>query len=129
MVEVQLVETGDPEAEFAFDPAHVTVEPGTTVRWTLTHDTFHTVTNNATEEHDRGELFDETLSSEGDTFERTFEEPGTYAYHCQPHAGFMFGEVVVEGEESQADETPGVGLIAILALSVLTSLALRAWRR
>ena len=33
--------------------------------------------------------------SPGDAFTRTFETPGEFAYHCEPHQ-FMVGRVIVE---------------------------------
>jgi plastocyanin len=39
--------------------------------------------------------FDEPLGAEGDTATVTFDEPGTFVYHCDLHRN-MTGEVVVE---------------------------------
>ncbi len=33
--------------------------------------------------------------SPGDAFTQTFETPGEFAYHCEPHP-FMTGRVIVE---------------------------------
>lgn len=129
VVVVELVETDDSDAPYAFDPPTVTIEAGTTVRWVSTHDTFHTVTSNATGEDERGELFDESFSSEGDTFERAFPEAGTFPYHCQPHSGFMFGEVVVEGDGTGSQDIPGLQAVWPVAVSGLLAVALEARRR
>lgn len=63
----------------------VTVEAGTTVTWEW---------NDGSMEHNV--VFDEfesPLQSEG-TFAHTFEEVGTFEYHCQPHP-FMTGRIFV----------------------------------
>lgn len=91
------IELGDAEdVPFAFDPDHVRISAGTTVTWLNTHDVFHTVTSTDSldEKRSNGE-FDETLSSEGATFDRDFVEPGTVYYYCQPHSSFMDGTIDV----------------------------------
>lgn len=79
-------------ASFTFKPKTVTVPAGTTVTWTNEDSANHTVTANkdSAVEFDSGDL------GEGDTFEQTFDEAGTYAYFCNIHQ-YMTGEVVVEG--------------------------------
>lgn len=127
VVEIELVETGDDEAPYAFEPGEVTVEPGTTVRWVHTHEVFHTVTStDSQDEKQPNGMFDESMSSEGDTFEYTFEEPGTYHYFCKPHSGFMEGTVHVEGEDGGTDgdttDAPLGGAVALAALVAATGL-------
>jgi plastocyanin len=91
-----------------FEPADLTVEAGTTVRWVNGEAISHTVTSGAWGEvnEDTGlrgtqnadGMFDHALApmgSDGDTFEFTFDEPGEYQYYCQPHLG-MFGTITVE---------------------------------
>ncbi len=118
---IELVETGDSEEPYAFEPAEVTIEPGTTVRWVHTHDVFHTITStDSHEEHNPNGEFDASMSSEGDTFEHTFEEAGTFHYYCKPHTGFMFGTITVEenGAVNETNEAPLLG-----ALTLVTALA------
>ncbi len=63
----------------------VTVEAGTTVTWEW---------NDGSMEHNVVfEEFESPLQAEG-TFTHTFEEPGTFEYHCQPHP-FMTGTIFV----------------------------------
>ncbi|MCE8017106.1 plastocyanin [Halomonas sp. MCCC 1A17488] len=76
--------------DYGFHPAELEVEVGTTVRWAnvekrTSHDVyFH--------EEDLGS---ERLFPE-ENWERTFDEPGTYPYHCRPHESRdMEGVVVV----------------------------------
>ncbi|HEX7347637.1 MAG TPA: cupredoxin domain-containing protein [Candidatus Limnocylindrales bacterium] len=72
--------TGDAVSivDLAFEPATLTVEPGTTVTWTNSGVAPHTATA------EDGSFDSGTLAS-GATFEHTFSDPGTYAYLCQIH--------------------------------------------
>lgn len=65
---------------YKFQPEKLTVKAGTTVRWTnnekrATHSIWF-----------KGEAIPESerLLS-GDSFERSFDKPGTYPYTCGPH--------------------------------------------
>jgi plastocyanin len=73
---------------FAFSPAVLTVPVGTTVTWTNQDSVQHTVT-------ERESLFDSGLLSRGESFSRTFNDPGEYDYYCIPHP-YMTGKVIVE---------------------------------
>lgn len=73
---------------FAFSPATITVKKGTTVTWTNEDSVSHTVTG------DNGGPSSE-LIGQGDTYTYTFNEVGTFGYHCKPHPS-MVGKVVVE---------------------------------
>jgi plastocyanin len=64
---------------FAFAPANIVVEVGTTVTWTNRDGVGHTVTS------DEGDELASPLFGENDTFSHTFDEPGQYSYHCAPH--------------------------------------------
>lgn len=126
VVEIRIVETGDDSEPYAFEDAEVMIEPGTTVRWVHTHDVSHTVTStNSHEDRQPNGMFDGSLSSEGDTFEYTFDEPGMYHYFCQPHSGFMFGTVHVEGEgtDEQGNDAPFPA--ALLSLVFIAAAGLR----
>ena len=65
-------------ADMAFQDGSVTVEAGTTVTW---------VWDDAPIEHnvvaDSG-AFESPLQATGE-WSHTFEEPGSFAYHCSPH--------------------------------------------
>lgn len=74
--------------DFAFEPAELTVAMGTTVTWTNDDDVTHTVTA------DDG-AFDSGNLPSGETFSHTFDEAGTFPYHCEIHPG-MTATVVVE---------------------------------
>ncbi|WP_436344945.1 cupredoxin domain-containing protein [Natronorubrum sp. FCH18a] len=106
-------EEDEDEPNFVFDPDHVEIEPGTTVRWVNTDGVFHTVTaTDSLEEKSPSEVFSETLSSDGDEFEWTPEDEGVQHYYCEPHAGFMEGTIEIgdvdaaepEKNEDDADE-------------------------
>jgi amicyanin len=75
-------------ANFAFDPANITVPVGTTVTWTNLDSVSHTVTS------DTG-VFESGTLSHNATFSYTFNSRGTFSYSCSPHP-FMKGKVVVE---------------------------------
>jgi plastocyanin len=72
-----------------FDPAEVTVAVGDTVTWTNNDSVGHDVTGDDFESGEAGGL------GNGDTFEHTFEEAGTFDYVCTVHPG-MEGTVTVE---------------------------------
>jgi len=74
--------------DYAFSPANIVVDVGTTVTWTNYDDVEHTVTS------DEGDELDSELFGENETFSHTFDTPGEYAYHCSPHPN-MRGLVTV----------------------------------
>ena len=73
---------------FAFAPANIVVDAGTTVTWTNDDVVPHTVTS------DSGDELNSEMLNPGDTFSHTFDTPGAYAYHCTPHPN-MLGLVTV----------------------------------
>jgi YVTN family beta-propeller protein len=74
-------------AQFAFQPATLTVASGQSVTWTNADPVQHTTTSDSPG-WDSGPL------SPGATFTMTFTTPGTYAYHCSIHP-FIHGTVIV----------------------------------
>jgi plastocyanin len=84
-----------------FEPANITIEPGTTVTWVQSGNNPHTTTS-----YDG--LWDSGLieGGSGGTFSFTFEEPGTYDYFCIPHESLgMIGSVTVTGSTATASPT------------------------
>lgn len=71
----------------AFQQGDVRVKAGSRVRWTNQDQLQHSVTS------DDG-AFDSGLIESGQGFERVFDRPGVYPYHCTPHP-FMHGRVEV----------------------------------
>ncbi|PHQ37640.1 halocyanin domain protein [Halorubrum persicum] len=68
------------DAGFAFAPAHVVVESGTTVVWEWTG------AGGAHNVVDRDGAFgSELISEQGHTFEHAFAEAGVFEYVCTPH--------------------------------------------
>jgi plastocyanin len=75
-------------ANFAFDPATITVSIGTTVKWTNQDADDHTITA------DDGS-FDSGQMAQGASFSFTFSKAGTFTYKCANHPS-MLGKVVVQ---------------------------------
>lgn len=73
---------------FTFTPGEVRVRAGERVTWVNCDEDPHTSTA------DEG-AWASPLLVPGDAFTQTFEEAGTFPYHCQPH-DFMTARVVVE---------------------------------
>jgi plastocyanin len=80
----QRIEMGDD----VFLPAVLNVPAGTKVTWVNKGSKAHTVVSN-------DKLFDSGLVSIDGEFSHTFDAPGTYLYHCAPHAK-MVGRIVVK---------------------------------
>ncbi len=75
-------------ANLSFNASELRVRAGTRVRWVNADQVQHSVTA-------EDGAFDSGLIDPGQSFERVFDRPGTYAYHCTPHP-FMHGRVIVE---------------------------------
>jgi plastocyanin len=71
----------------AFAPARIEITAGITIRWTNNDQVDHTVTA-------RDGSWDSGIIRPGQSWERTFRNPGTYEFLCTPHP-FMKGTVVV----------------------------------
>jgi plastocyanin len=84
-----------------FTPLNLTITHGQTVHWTNMGGEPHTVTANPGTEKCKPTSSEDFESSNtvplnpGDTFDHTFNTPGTYAYHCEVHGCFMKGTVTV----------------------------------
>ncbi len=84
---------------FAFMPATITVPVGTRVVWTNQQpQASHTVTS------DTAGIFDSGTFQTGATFAFTFNQVGTFAYHCNIHPN-MHGTVVVTAAGAAATAT------------------------
>ncbi|WP_428610545.1 cupredoxin domain-containing protein [Sedimenticola sp.] len=76
--------------KFQFTPQEITVKPGTTIRWTNKEKRqYHSVWFEQAGDPEAAYFFP------GETYERTFDIPGVYPYHCGPHPK-MTGIVRVE---------------------------------
>lgn len=72
---------------YSFSPASLNVSTGTTVTWTNNDSVTHTVTS------DTGAFSSGDLNP-GQTFSYTFNQAGSFAYHCSIHT-YMHGTVTV----------------------------------
>lgn len=85
----------------SFKPEALTVDAGTTVRWTQKDAGVHTVTSGTVEQAGGGVAkapdgrFDSGELATARTFTFTFDRPGTYPYFCSVHPATMRGEVRV----------------------------------
>jgi len=76
--------------DFSFSPDQMTVAPGTTVTWVNDGQQPHTSTA------DDGTWDSGTLQP-GDDYSFTFDQPGTYTYHCSIHPD-MTATITVSGD-------------------------------
>jgi plastocyanin len=90
--------------QLAFEPKQIEVAPGDKVTWKNAGKVAHTVTADKAKAADPSLVsipagtkeWDSGFVGEGESFSRTFREPGTYRYICIPHEGAgMVGSVVV----------------------------------
>jgi len=84
---VAMVDNEPDLTRWHFDPAEITVAPGSTVVWVNQGNEDHTVTAD-------DQSFDSGYKKKGASFQRAFPRPGRYTYHCAPHP-WMKGTVVV----------------------------------
>ena len=71
-----------------FNPATLTVAPGTRVTWVNEDGAPHTVT-------DKGDVFHSAMLDTKDSFAYTFQSPGEFNYFCTIHP-MMVGKIVVK---------------------------------
>ncbi len=76
----------------------VVVGINNTVRWDQEDLIPHTVTSGSVPEGAKG--FDSKNMEKGDSFTVTLAVPGTYAYHCVYHPGWMKGKIIVLAPQS-----------------------------
>lgn len=97
----------------SFQPPSLTVTAGETVTWTSSGSLPHTVTSSdgAFDSSPECESFSDgdACLNNGETYEFTFDTPGTYPYYCKLHGtsdgSGMAGTIVVEAAGTQATET------------------------
>lgn len=75
----------------SFSSNDVTINAGDKIRWVYQSGGPHTVTPDG-----HTEWNEVTLDASGETFEHTFNTPGTYEYFCVPHAPGMSGVIRVQ---------------------------------
>lgn len=77
--------------KFSFNPAILTVKPGTIVTWTNRDGVDHTIVSDS---GSTTQFTSEKLSN-GAAYTFTFNQAGTFAYHCSIHPS-MKGTIVVQ---------------------------------
>lgn len=102
-------------AGFAFHPDSITVVIGVnnTVTWTNNDTTSHTVTSD-------NSLFGSGTLAPGDTYTHTFDQAGTYGYHCAIHT-YMTGTVHVVSQAPTTTTTSSSASVSSSSSSTLTS--------
>jgi plastocyanin len=102
--ETYTVKMGSDNGMLQFSPPSLTVKTGDTVKWVMNKVPPHNVVFDDTKVPGGDKALAKKLSHEkltfspGESFEATFNDPGTYSYFCQPHRGAgMVGKVTVEG--------------------------------
>jgi len=76
-------------SNFAFNPVGLSIKKGDTVIWTNDDSTQHTVTS------DSGSELGSQLLSNGQIYSHTFNNAGTFNYHCSVHS-FMGAKITVQ---------------------------------
>lgn len=84
---VDIINEGTTPDAATFEPATISLRPGTTVIWKNTDASAHTVTS-------RTGVFDSGVMGPEEEFQFTFESPGTFEYYCKIHP-VMVGSVQV----------------------------------
>lgn len=81
---------------YAYSPAEITVSAGTTVTWLNMDGVMHTVSFGEHGNDHQVEAMDSGPMYHMNSWSYTFNDPGVYEYHCDPHP-YMTGQVLVEG--------------------------------
>jgi len=76
-----------------FNPDPITIKSGTTITWINLDVVAHTVDSGTHE--NPADLFESGSLKQDESFSYTFNEPGVYVYHCDPHP-YMEGVIIVE---------------------------------
>ncbi|WP_137283194.1 plastocyanin/azurin family copper-binding protein [Halorussus salinisoli] len=116
-----------PGGSLVFEPAELTIAPGTTVNFVWESDNHNVVP----ESQPDGANWEGTEGGESKTYDtgheysHTFETTGTYEYFCQPHktAGMVGTITVQEGGASSGSSGPAIPSSA-KTLSIATTAAL-----
>lgn len=94
-----------------FNPAELTISAGTTVMWHNVDNQVHNAVANNPDERGQWGMTSGNVLAGGEQFTYTFDEPGTYEYHCEPHAfvneegecSGMCGTIIVTAAEDAAE--------------------------
>jgi LPXTG-motif cell wall-anchored protein len=100
--------------DFFFDPDQLSVAPGTTVTWVNEGQAPHTTTA------DDGTWDSGTLQP-GEDFSFTFDQPGTYTYHCSIHPEMTASVKVSGGGEATSSASASMSVSASPSASASAS--------
>ncbi|WP_135851441.1 plastocyanin/azurin family copper-binding protein [Halorussus salinus] len=116
-----------PGGSLVFEPAEITIAPGTTVNWVWESDNHNIVVESQPDGANWGgtEGGASQTYNTGHEYSHTFETTGTYEYVCQPHAtAGMVGSITVqEGGEQSGGGGPAIPSSA-KTLGIATTAAL-----
>lgn len=88
------VKMGADSGMLAFEPSTLTIKSGDTVKWQNNKLPPHNI---MFEGDAKNKSHDQLMFSPGESYEATFDAPGTYSYYCSPHRGAgMAGKIVVQ---------------------------------
>jgi len=73
---------------FSFDPATITIKVGSTIKWINMDSAAHTVVSD-------DNSWTSARLKQGDTYTHTFDQAGTYPYHCGLHSS-MLATIIVQ---------------------------------
>ena len=76
----------------AFNPNNLTVQAGTTVNWVNLDSNVHRVTSDS-------DVFDSNNLTKDQSYSFTFNQPGSYLYHCTIHPNEV-GVIIVTGSST-----------------------------
>lgn len=76
--------------DFEFTKKKLTIERGTTITWVNRDEAKHDVSPTG----GPADFMGSELLAQGETYEFTFDTPGTYTYNCSPHP-YMTAEIEV----------------------------------
>jgi len=79
---------------YEFHPQNLTVKAGTTVTWINMDTVGHNVESGTHEQEDLAKIFESPILEHMQSFSYTFNEPGEYVYHCDPHP-YMEATIIV----------------------------------
>jgi len=92
---LQLIEEENTVAilNYEFSQETLTIKSGTTITWISLDVVAHTVDSGTHE--NPADIFASGSLRQNESFSYTFNEPGVYVYHCDPHP-YMEGVIIVE---------------------------------
>ncbi|HAH23260.1 MAG TPA: hypothetical protein DCL77_05810 [Prolixibacteraceae bacterium] len=92
---------------YKFTPAQLTITAGDIVVWTNATATGHNIDGQQSIFPNNPESFGNDVGANW-TYQFTFNTPGTYDYHCDPHAAFgMVGSVIVNPSTTANEDLVG----------------------